>query len=263
MIRKYWTIYKAFWRTSLARELEFRANFIAKMAINLVWISFYVISIAILFNNTSSIGTWTRGDVYILAAFFTFAEAIAYTIFVRNTQEIAEMIRNGNFDGVLLRPVNTQFLASLRFVSFDEIGTLLGSIAMFAYGLTQTHTQLTASRILLALGFIGIGLIIFYCFAMFITILVFWFIKLDNIRVLMTSTLQLVRFPADVLPTVIRRILVVVLPISFISTIPTQALLGRDIEPWAGIGVIISLLLFYGVKLFWDYAIKSYSSASS
>lgn len=263
MIKKYWNIYKVFWRTSLARELEFRANFLAKIGINIVWIGFYVISVAILFNNTTSIGTWTKGDVYILAAFFTFAEAIAYTIFVRNTQEIAEMIRNGNFDSILLRPVNTQFLASLRFVSFDELGTLIGSLAMLIYGLSQSQASINFRQILLALAFVGIGLIIFYCFAMTITIMVFWFIKLDNIRVLMTSTLQLVRFPADVLPTVIRRILVVVLPISFISTIPTQALLGRNIEPWAGIGVIISLLLFIGVKLFWDYALKAYSSASS
>ena len=39
---RYWKIYRTFFTSSLARELEFRANFFAKVLQNGVWIFFFL-----------------------------------------------------------------------------------------------------------------------------------------------------------------------------------------------------------------------------
>ena len=47
-MQRYWKIYKTFFLSSFARELEFRANFFAKIGQNVIWIFFFVLILLVI-----------------------------------------------------------------------------------------------------------------------------------------------------------------------------------------------------------------------
>ncbi|MFN3690016.1 MAG: ABC-2 family transporter protein, partial [Fimbriimonadales bacterium] len=74
---------------------------------------------------------------------------------------------------------------------------------------------------------------------------------------------QIGRFPTDVFDRVLRRVFTYVLPIAFLATIPTKALLGKASPGFLVFAVVWALGFFIAGRLFWKYALRSYTSASS
>jgi ABC-2 type transport system permease protein len=122
-VQRYWKIYRTFFVSSFARELEFRANFIAKVGQNVVWIFFFILILLVIYRNTNSVAGWSRGDAFVLAATCFFMNA-AFSAFFMSLTEIPEQVRRGTLDFVLTKPVDTQFWISTRKFNFDQIGTL-------------------------------------------------------------------------------------------------------------------------------------------
>jgi len=91
----------------------------------------------------------------------------------------------------------------------------------------------------------------------------FWLVRVDNLSALVDTILYMARFPTDIFRGVMQRILTFVIPLAFIATIPSKAMLGR-MEWWLlPVGVGLASLFLVSAILFWRFATRHYSSASS
>ena len=91
----------------------------------------------------------------------------------------------------------------------------------------------------------------------------FWITQSLAINELFNSFFETGRFPAAAYPRWLRGVLTFVVPIILVTTVPAQALLGR-----AGLVLLLVAMLMAAVLLsvsilFWRYALRHYSSASS
>ena len=135
---RYWRIYRTFFLSSFARELEFRANFFAKVAQNCVWVFFFIMILLVIYRNTNSVAGWSKGDAMILAASCFLMNAMIGAFFL-SLQEIPQQVRQGTLDFVITKPVDTQFWISTRKFNFDQLGTLLAGVGMVIYGTLLSH----------------------------------------------------------------------------------------------------------------------------
>jgi ABC-2 type transport system permease protein len=62
---------------------------------------------------------------------------------------------------------------------------------------------------------------------------------------------------------VLRRVFTYVLPVAFLATIPTQALLGKASVSFLWFAVAWAVGFFVMGRAFWKFALRSYTSASS
>jgi ABC-2 type transport system permease protein len=53
------------------------------------------------------------------------------------------------------------------------------------------------------------------------------------------------------------------LPVAFLTTVPAQVLLGRGSGYWIGASLAMAALAFTLCRAFWQFALRSYTSASS
>ena len=95
-MRRLWRIYKVFLSSSLARELEFRANFIAKFFQNLIWVSLFLLVLLVVYSNTDSVAGWNESEGYILAS-TTFLMSAFFGLFFRSLMEIPEHVERGRW----------------------------------------------------------------------------------------------------------------------------------------------------------------------
>ncbi|MCS7300209.1 MAG: ABC-2 family transporter protein [Fimbriimonadales bacterium] len=262
-LRFHWNLYKAFLRTSLVREMEFRANFWAKVFYNLLWLGFFLATLKIIYRHTDAIAGWSEAEALVLAATLYFIDALISTLFYFGLSELPTMVRQGTLDFVLFKPVDSQFWISLRRINLDQLGSLGVAVLLGIYALLQLGYMPPLANCALYLGMVLTGVLIFYSFHFMMMTLSIWLVRVENLWVLSDVFAQIGRFPTDVFETMLRRLFTYVLPIAFLATIPAKALLGKASAGFLWFAVAWALVFFVTGRLFWRFALRSYTSASS
>jgi len=262
-VRFYWRLYKAFLRTSLVREMEFRANFWAKVFYNLLWLGFFLVTLKIIFRHTDSIAGWNEAEALVLASTLYLIDALISTLFYFGLSELPALVRQGTLDFVLFKPVDAQFWLSLRRINLDQLGSLVVAVLLGIYALLQLGYIPPLVNVLLYLSMVLTGVLIFYSFHFMMMTLSIWLVRVENLWVLSDVFAQLGRFPTDVFDRVLRRVFTYVLPIAFLATIPAKALLGKASAVFLGFAVAWAFVFFVAGRLLWKFALRSYTSASS
>jgi ABC-2 type transport system permease protein len=261
-VSRYWRIYRSFFVSSFARELEFRANFIAKVAQNVVWVFFFIMILLVVYRNTATVAGWSRGDAFVLAA-TCFLMTSMLSAFFLSLQEIPQQVRQGTLDFVITKPIDTQFWVSSRKFNFDQIGTLTAGFVMVFYGVRTAGLH---PAFLDWIGYIALtvsSLALFYSFYLILMTLGIWLVRVDNLWVLGESVVQVARYPLDIYNVPIQRFFTFVLPLAFISTIPSRQLVNGFSATMVALGLFWGFVAVAVSRWFWNFALKHYSSASS
>jgi len=261
-VLRYLRVYKTFFLSAFVREMEFRANFIAKVIQNLVWMFFFVAILLVIYGNTKQVAGWSRSDAFVLAATCFLLQALMMAFFM-SLMEIPSHVRLGTLDYVITKPIDPQFWISARRFNFDQIGVLFAGFAMLLIGAGSLRTPLSISQWTSYFLLLGSALAIFYSFNLILMTTAIWFVRVDNLWVLGQSILDVARFPIDIYHLFIQRLFIYFVPMAFLATIPArQLVLGFD-GGMVAIGVVWALVFLIASRLFWRYAVRNYASASS
>jgi len=259
---RYWRIYRTFFTSSFARELEFRANFFAKIAQNCVWVFFFVMILLVIYRNTKSVAGWSRGDAFILAASCFLMNALISACFL-SLQEIPQQVRQGTLDFVITKPIDTQFWISTRKFNFDQLGTLTAGFVMVWYGIKTAGLHPGAMQWLAYVVLVLSSLAIFYSFYLILMTLGIWLVRVDNLWVLGESVMQVARYPMDIYSLSIQRFFTFMIPLAFVATIPSRQLVQGFNPRMLAAGLIWGVACIFIARWFWNYALRHYTSASS
>lgn len=260
---RYLRLVGVLYRNSILTELEYRVNFFANAFMSLFWIAWAIVGAGIFFLHTDSIGGWSWPAVVMVIGLYTLFSGIMEMLLRPNVGAVIEQIRDGTFDFVLTKPVNTQFLASLgKVVVWRFVDVLLG-VGLILYGLNQLDVMPTGAQVLMFLVMIAAATLLVYSIWLFMVTLAFWFVKIDNITELFDAFYQAGRFPIGVYRGWVRALLTFVVPIAFITTFPAATLIGLANAGDIAWGIGLAALLLLLTNRFWNFAIRHYSSASS
>lgn len=261
-MRRYWQVYRTFFVSSFARELEFRANFFAKVAQNAVWIGFFVLVLLVIYRNTKSVAGWNQGDAFVLSATCFTMNAVAQALFF-SLMEIPQQVRLGTLDFVITKPIDTQFWVSTRRFNFDQIGTLLAGVVMIVIGIQSAGLHPSLLQWFAYLSLTVASLAIFYAFELVLMTTGIWLVRVDNLWVLGESVLQVSRYPMDIYGMSVQRFFTYLLPLGFIATIPARQLKDHFDGKMLMLGIVWAAVALVGSRAFWRYAMSQYTSASS
>ncbi|NJM42221.1 MAG: hypothetical protein HC853_16495 [Anaerolineae bacterium] len=232
-------------------------------ALSLFWIGITLASVLVFYSHTDEVGGWPLNHALVIVGLFTFMGGFIRTLLQPNAQKIVEMIRTGTMDFVLTKPVNSQFIATLRhYKVFNSIDMFVGPAIIVAAFSRMGYAPGSAALLQFAL-MLALALLIIYSIWAIMATISFWFVKVANLTEGFNAIWDTGRFPVSTFEGFMRIALTFVLPIAFITTFPAQALLGN----LDGISMILALIIGLGLfafsAWFWRYAIRNYSSASS
>src|SRR5260221_4310358 len=136
-ISRYARVYAALWKNSVTREMIFKSNFLLWIVVELLWFGLQLSLIGVLYLHTDHIGSWTKWQVVMLIGASHFIQQIFQAFFLINCTNLSELIRTGKMDFLLLLPVNTRFVVSLRQVDLGGFVNAGSGLAVMAYGARQ------------------------------------------------------------------------------------------------------------------------------
>jgi ABC-2 type transport system permease protein len=260
---RYLRLLGLFLKANMLVELEYRANFIAHALVSLGWVSITIIGTTVFFTQTDNIGGWTFYETLVISGLFTLMGGLIQMLLQPNVQKIIEMVRLGTMDFVLTKPVNSQFMASLRYAQLFSVVDIIAGGVIIAFAVGKIGFSPDGLTLLLFAVMLLMAVVIVYSIWMIMATCSFWFVKVGNLTELFNSVYDTGRFPVSTFEGILRVLLTLVVPIAFITTFPAQAILGK-LEPGAFVGsLVMGAVMFAFSAWFWRYAINQYSSASS
>ena len=262
--RRYWAVYVALWRNSIIREMSFKTNFLLWIVVELLWFALQLSFIVVIYSHTDRIGDWTKWEVVLLMGTAHFIQQIFQAFFLTNCTEISELIRTGRLDFMLLLPVNTRFLISLRKVdlgSFVNAGSALAVIGYSLYRLQMTPTVMQ----FLGFGLCAItGILIHYSLMFLLTTVSFWTVRAQGIIWGYYSLFNISRLPDVAYRGVFKAVFTFVLPMVLVANVPAKVLVEKLRSP-SELALLFVMTLACAVvsEIGWRFSVKHYTSASS
>jgi ABC-2 type transport system permease protein len=262
MIR-YLRLWRQFIITAFVREAEYRMNFVIGVGEGLAQLALAVISFLLLYRFTDQVAGWTQAEVLMLVGVYRIVEGLINLQIAPNMQAISGYIRSGEMDFMLLRPVSSQFLVSLRTLALPEGVNVLIGLLLVIYAGGAAGVRWSAAGVLAAGAFGLCGLLMLYALWLCMVTFAFWLVQINNLDVFFYSLFETARYPVSFFNDLLRALLTFVFPVAFATTFPTEALRGQADLRLLPVDFALAAALLLGTHLFWNYAVRRYSSASS
>jgi len=162
MFKRYLNIYAALWKNSVVREMGFKSNFLLWIVVELLWFALQLCFITVIYQHTDHIGDWSKWQVILLIGAAHFIQQIFQALFLSNCIQMSDHVRTGKLDFMLLLPVNTRFLVSLRVVDLGGFINATSAIVLMIYSLKQLHYVPNLAQIAGFLGLVVVGVLVHY-----------------------------------------------------------------------------------------------------
>ena len=147
-LKHYLGIYAMMWRNSIVREMGFKLNFILWIFVEMLWFALQITFISVIYLHTDHIADWSKWQVVMLIGTSHFVQQLFTAFFLTNCVELSELIRTGRLDFLLLLPVNTRFLVSLRKVDWGSFINAGSALAVIGYAAGQLHLTPSIATVL-------------------------------------------------------------------------------------------------------------------
>lgn len=254
-------------RFTLAREMAFRGNFIVKVLVEIIWLGIILSFYRLIFQRTEMIAGWNEAQYLFFVGCFFALNGMIETLFLENCNEFGELVRKGDLDFLLLKPIDEQFLISCRRIDWGTAPNVLMGVGLMGYALVQMDWQFSAGRLAAFLVLFTCGLGLAYAFMLALTSLSVWLVRNQSLMEMWWLFTNLARYPKEIFSKTwaepIGLFLTFVVPFLLIVNIPSDVMV-RSFEPGMvafTIGMSIAAILFS--RWFFMRSLRSYRSASS
>jgi len=257
-------LYREYWRINVLTSLEYRANFLLWAAFTLVYHGSAVAALYIMLGEFPSMNGWTFRDMAFLYGLWMLAHALHNTLF-STVGEVPEHIRNGEFDRLLVRPLDTLFqaIATPGQVFPDE---LILALITFGAAIWYSGVRIDATFVVfIPLIVIG-GALIDLAFNLFISTVAFWFVRVDALRwIVIQLEQEFTRYPVSIYSQGVRLLLTFVVPFAFMNYFPARYFLHKaheaaSLPPEVGLLTpVIGIVAVAAAYFFWRLGLNRYS----
>ena len=263
MVLRYLSLWYSFFKNSLTRDMEFKTNFIGGLFVDIVFYGVQVFFFSVIYSYVDAIGDFNRQDVMIFLVITFLADTFYMFFFSGNIFNINRMMVKGDLDFFLLKPLNSQFMVSFRYVKSYALVSLFILIILLISQIMIYPNPIGISNILgFIISFI-LGTLLWYSTDFIISSSCFWIKNFSVAGWLSHEILKFSTRPDSIYTGFFRKILFSFLPMIFIASVPTRHLLfGLNIK-YLVVQIVIVMIFMFCTQLIWRKGLLKYESASS
>jgi ABC-2 type transport system permease protein len=264
---RYLRLMTALARYGLAREFAFRMNFVVKLSVEVIWLGILLAFYSIIFSKTSVVADWSEPEyLFFLGCYFALAGLIE-ALFLVNCNQFSDLIRSGDLDFYLLKPIDEQFLVSCREIDWGSVPNFLMGTGVMGFAL---HRMGWPINIGMAVAFVALficGIVIAYSFLLMLTSAAVWFTRNQSLYELWWLVTSLMRYPREIFSyswaAPVGTFFTYFVPILLVINVPARIMV-KTLDPLMVLFMVaVSVVLLLVSRRFFRYALRRYRSASS
>jgi len=262
-------LYLRFFAASLKNALEYRLGFLTEMFTTIVFYGTTGLTLWILLDRFKVIKGWTLYQALFLFNLNVIAYGIAAFVFYWSMVYMEQMIQRGEFDIVLIRPMNSLLYTIMgrNYPSF--IGHLILGAILFVICGVHLAIHVTALKVVFLVLDIGGAVLIHSALFVMVGALTFWIVRSYSLFDVMTNTFDhLIDYPVSIYGKAIQGFLTFIIPMAFINFYPARFFLQRTgdnlFNPVLQYGTpAVGIVFFFLAYQLWKIGVNRYESTGS
>lgn len=263
-------LYRRLITMQIRSQLQYKANIIVDIGTYFFVTALEFLTLLIYFVPFPTMLGWHIGEVALLAAITSFSFGLA-ELLGAGIDVFSEVIRKGEFDRVLLRPVQSLILVASSEFRLRRLGRLTQGIAGFIFALFLLRGQLAWTPLKLLILPVGMlsGTLIFVSILLCGATMCFWTVETTELtNILYYGGREVLSYPISIYNPTIQQILLFVVPLAFGTYLPTCYLLGRampfGLPAWIAFLAPLAALAFASLSVWlWGIGVRHYQGTGS
>lgn len=251
---------------ALRAQGQYRANLLLMACGGLAYQGVGFIFVWVVIDRFGAIGGWSLAEVAFLYGLRLTAHGV-FVWFLNQMMVVDQVVREGEFDRYLVRPVNPLVQLMTRGVQLTVVGDLIGGIGLLVAAAAMIDIDWSAGAVaFLVLAILGGGLVEGAC-QLIAGSLSFRILSTNSLRFSLDDMFNTFGgYPLKIFPVVARFGLTFVLPLAFVAYLPSTVLLDRtdelSVSPWfAYCAPLAGAVLMFLAYRFWRFQSRYYSSS--
>ena len=252
----------------LRGQLQYRASFLLQAASSFTSTFVELLTIVILFGTFQDLAGWRVGEVAFLYGLVSVAFGLT-EMFGEGFDHVDQLVRTGEFDRVLTRPVSPFLQVLATEVQLRRIGR----IAQGALAVALAHRWLGIAwswpKALVFLSAIGSSSIVFFTVLLIGAAICFWTVESSEVQNIFTyGGTELASYPLHIYNRWLQGAFLYLVPLALTSYYPALYVLGKP-DPLGLPGVLrfvapaVAALFFAAGLLVWRLGLRHYQSTGS
>lgn len=262
-MKRYWRLWTSFLKISWMADLEYRVNIVMRIIGEFFWYTLQLSVFEVLYTHTNTIAGW---DVQSMRVFMgtLFVVDVLYMILVHENMEgMWSMVRKGDLDLYLVKPVNSQFMISCRKVSVSYVTNLILVLAYLGWAIANLKQPVSALQFVLFPFLIVCGVVICYSMRFMFATLTVVLQEAGNIQFIWYQLYRLATRPDPIYPSFLRTAVLTIFPVAFLASVPARVIIEGVNWTLLIASPLLAIGLLFLSNYLWESALKRYASASS
>lgn len=263
-MRRAWKIYRLLAAQNLKRLMEYKADFLTGAISFLVDQAIGIAFIFIIFTQIPQLAGFTFEQIVFIYGFSQIPKGLDHLLADNLWCVGYFIVRKGDFDKYLTRPINPLFHVIAETFQVDAIGELVVGIGLIVYAAPNAGLHLSVLTILLSVIVIPFSALIYTSLKIMTSALAFWLKSSGFIIQMVYGMNEFSKYPTTIYSFPVRIFVTYIIPFAFTGYYPALYILTGN-NPWFNIGgvIVISSVLFAISLLVWNKGISSYESAGA
>lgn len=263
-LKRYLHIYRHILIITFKYMLEYRLNFLVRSLHSIFYVGMLLVITLVIYQQTTTLGGWAKNEALLLFSLVHVTYGVQSFLFMRGMEEFMRLrVKSGDYDLDLVKPVHHQFMALFRKPWVDSFVFSCLMVAMFVRQALILQTQISwlslGMFVLNYLMCLGIWYLVLSSYAT----ISFYITDAQQVMYFIEKASDFAQYPLSIFPQGVQRVLFSVLPLAFVSYIPSSILLNKA-QPKLWLITVGMLIISYLInQLTWKEGLKRYSSASS
>jgi ABC-2 type transport system permease protein len=266
----YFRVWLAFFVNAAIRELQFRSNVVTTLVTRGFWFAVQLLLFDLIYREVPTINDWSRAEYFGFMATGMTVNALVEAFFMPNCAQFSELIRTGNLDFALLKPIDTQFLVSFEKMDLAMICQVAMGLGLLTYAVQSAEAPVTLVGVAMYFALLIAAVAFFYSLMIALACTSIFFGRNQGLLDFWFYVTIFARYPASIysgspVAEVFRFAFSFVIPILLVITVPARSLLGMVLEPnWlTGFTLGIAAVSLAVSRFVFTTSLRYYRSASS
>lgn len=263
-MRRAWKIYKLLTAQNLKRLMEYKADFLTGAISFLIDQAVGIAFLFIIFSQIPQLAGFSFEQIVFIYGFSQIPKGIDHLLTDNLWCVGYFIVRKGDFDKYMTRPINPLFHVIAETFQIDAVGELVVGIGLMISVAGQVNLYITPLSVILFIISIPFAALIYTAIKIGTSAIAFWVKSSGYLIQMLYGMNEFAKYPTTIYSNVVKVIVTFIIPFAFTGYYPSLYFLTGE-NPLFNIGgtVLISLVFFGISLLIWNKGIKAYESAGS
>jgi ABC-2 type transport system permease protein len=263
-LRRQLDVFLAYFAQFLKTRLAYRVDFLIDISANVFSMAVQLSILTAIFSKITALHGWSFEQVLFIYGFSLLPLGLFNIVSINIYRFSERYIVEGNFDRVLLRPVNA--LAQVLFESFNvsALNELLLGGGIMVYAATRMDLAFGAVDAVALVVLASTASLVYTGVFLGLTSVSFWVEDRMGLAPPVYNVIRFSRYPITIFSPLVRLFLTFVLPFAWVAFYPATHFLGSpEFQRFAFFTPVVGIVLFGLAYTVWSRGVRRYASTGS